>query len=302
MSSYWTKRRRIYAEVEKILANINDDIIEEVPANDGSIAISQPSVDHTPENVVEDSALLRSDVAGPSNASLHDPAPFVSLANANSDSTFHHSIDDNFDFDSNLKSFSSTIGFVSDKVSCPKQPEKNLSDELANWAVGSNISHSALSGLLCILRNYHPDLPKDARSILKTPRTETTVNSIISVSGGSYFHFGLETGLRQCFDQKPSLLPHCNSITFQLCCDGIPLYKSTNDQFWPLLGMLTTPFRSKPFTIGLFYGKSKPSNLDFMDKFIKEYIKLNRNDGFEYNGINMKVSISAVVCDAPARA
>ena len=192
--------------------------MEELPADDGLIAISQPSVDHTPENVVENSALLRNDAAGPNNASLHDPVPFASQANANSDSTFHHFIDDNFN--SNLKSFSSTIGSVSDTVSCPKQPEKNLSDELADWAVGSDISHSALSGLLCILRNYHSDLPKDARSILKTPRTETTANSIISVSGGSYLYFGLETGLKQCFDQKPSLLPHCNSITFQLCCDG----------------------------------------------------------------------------------
>ena len=41
---------------------------------------------------------------------------------------------------------------------------------LADWAVQFSITLTALSSLLCILRQFHPSLPKDARTILKTKR------------------------------------------------------------------------------------------------------------------------------------
>ena len=46
----------------------------------------------------------------------------------------------------------------------------NLQNALAAWAVQFSITLCVLSALLLILRVFHPELPKDARTILKTKR------------------------------------------------------------------------------------------------------------------------------------
>ena len=43
-----------------------------------------------------------------------------------------------------------------------------LPNALADWAVQFSTTLCALSALLLILRAFHPELPKDARTILKT--------------------------------------------------------------------------------------------------------------------------------------
>ena len=45
----------------------------------------------------------------------------------------------------------------------------------------------AISSLLPILRIFHPSLPKDPRTILKTPRS----SNVRAIEGGSYYHFGI---------------------------------------------------------------------------------------------------------------
>lgn len=64
-----------------------------------------------------------------------------------------------------------------------------LEFSLANWAVTHNINHLALSSLLDILRINNPELPKDPRTLLKTPRH--TGSQIKIVEPGFYYHFGL---------------------------------------------------------------------------------------------------------------
>lgn len=57
--------------------------------------------------------------------------------------------------------------------------------------------------------------------------------------------------------------------------DGLPLFSSTNLQFWPILGMLRN-FESFPFAIGIFCGKSKPCPLYlYLEDFLVEmnYLK-----------------------------
>jgi len=63
----------------------------------------------------------------------------------------------------------------------------SLSDSLSNWSVRFGISLVALSALLCILRQYFPELPKNGRTLLKTER----VYDVQELGGGQYYHFGL---------------------------------------------------------------------------------------------------------------
>ena len=91
-------------------------------------------------------------------------------------------------------------------------------------------------------------------------------------------------------------------ISIQINIDVLPLFKSTNDKFLPILGMLDRPSIRKPFIIGLFYGPSKPNNVtEYLKSFVDE-LKHVQADGLEYEGQQYTVSLSAVICDAPARA
>lgn len=49
----------------------------------------------------------------------------------------------------------------------------NLGASLHNWSLTYGVSLVALTALLGLLRLYHPDLPKDARTLLKTKTTTT---------------------------------------------------------------------------------------------------------------------------------
>lgn len=51
------------------------------------------------------------------------------------------------------------------------------------------------------------------------------------------------------------------SIKIQLNIVGLPLFRSSSGQFWPLLGRLENIGKGEPFIIGPFYGNSKLKNV-----------------------------------------
>lgn len=56
-----------------------------------------------------------------------------------------------------------------------------------------------------------------------------------------------------------------------------------------------------PFVTGMFFGEKKPASLDFLQDFVEEMQHLKK-EGFFFEDRNSRVQISAIVCDAPARA
>lgn len=75
-----------------------------------------------------------------------------------------------------------------------KDDEQDLKSSLSSWAVLCRVKHTTLNMLLGMLKRCAKlDLPKDSRTLLKTPRT----NSIIDLKYGTYNHFGIEKGLRE---------------------------------------------------------------------------------------------------------
>jgi len=176
----------------------------------------------------------------------------------------------------------------------------DFADQLSQWAVKFHVTHSAVSALVKILRTKYSNLSKDARTLLSTPNTFEIDKHIQNLSGRSYYHFGIEQGVKQCLHQHVTV-HNLQSVSIQVNVDVVPLFKSNKSQFWPILGMLCKPFRSQPFLIGLFYGVSKPTNLDFMNDFVEEYKHLHQI-GLNYRHTVLPLSVHAFVCDAPARA
>lgn len=167
-----------------------------------------------------------------------------------------------------------------------------LNNLLAEWAVSNNVSTSALRSLLNILKPFHPELPRDPRTLLQTPTTYIVRN----ITGpGHYYHFGISAGIEhvKCPDSGP--------IQLQFNFDGLPLFKSSKIELWPIL-CLVFGSKSKPFVVGIYCGKSKPKKLDeFLFDFILDLEKL-LTDGILLCGVKRQITVHCFVCDAPARA
>lgn len=179
-----------------------------------------------------------------------------------------------------------------------KHPTIPMSKNLVIWATEYNISLAALSSLINnVLREDHPELPKDPRTLLKT---QTSYN-VKTVGGGYYHHFGLAFCVTKKICAEPDIYKNMVSLNIQINIDGQPLFKSSNVQFWPILGMIEVNNVKDPFIVGLFSGTSKPLSInEFLDDFIQEVLTLEQY-GITVQDKTFAIKISAVICDAPAR-
>lgn len=113
-----------------------------------------------------------------------------------------------------------------------KRKEKNsLVDELREWSKSYNISAGAITSLLKILIFYgFTWLPSDYRALLHTPRNI----EISTVSNGKFWYIGIVKTLQQIF----STLTRDIVISLKFNVDGLPLFKSSKLQFWPILASI----------------------------------------------------------------
>lgn len=164
------------------------------------------------------------------------------------------------------------------------------------WALNNNVSHKCLNELISLIHTKYPFLPKDARSLLKTPRLVST----LLLENGSMIYIGIKNQLEKRilsghFLRGSHILLHCN-------IDGIPLYRSSATEFWPILARCSNAIDKSPFCIAVFCGKGKPSPLDtYLHRFITELQELVSN-GIFIDNILFTVEIELFTCDAPARA
>ncbi|XP_011706765.1 PREDICTED: uncharacterized protein LOC105461942 [Wasmannia auropunctata] len=185
---------------------------------------------------------------------------------------------------------SSNVEFENENIT-----DFDLQDVLAVWAVQHQITHTALTALLHRLKK-HPcfsTLSLDARSVLKTPRQQ----EIRTVVPGSYYHFGLLYPVKNII---ASIKENVNCVNIAVNIDGLPLFKSSQQQFWPILGSVL-PYNNV-FLIGIYHGNEKPADAnDFLQDFVNEAKEICEN-GIYINGRNISCRITALICDAPAKA
>lgn len=171
-----------------------------------------------------------------------------------------------------------------------------LTRRLSNWAITYGISHIALTALLAILCLYHPELPKDARTILHTKISYT----VKELCNGFYHYFGIKSAIAQTLSRQKKKMVSGSCLRLQISIDGLPLFKSSNLQLWPILGLLVTVPMKEPVVIGLFSGNKKPDScVTFLEDFVTELEELQK--GFEFEGKHFTLRLDSVICDTPAR-
>lgn len=178
---------------------------------------------------------------------------------------------------------------------------------IAKLAIDFNIPHIAINSLLTSLRKHScfSELSKDARTILSTNKNAMSMNNNIirSVHHGRYYHFGLKNGILTNYNFLPSVSsdnPTPNIIRVAVGIDGLPILKSTSQQFWPILGYIV-PNNHAVFPIGIYLGMEKPADSnDFIFDFVSEAKDLILN-GIRINNKLYSVSIHFICCDTPAK-
>lgn len=213
-----------------------------------------------------------------------------------------YEVDDQQCFVENEEIFFETIPSSDSSSESDTDEKDDLAVQLAEWATKFGTSHTCINELLRILRAYHVCLPKDARTLLKTAK----VYDIHEIAGGSYYYFGISENLRSLISHSPEPLESIEVISLQLNIDGLPLFKSSNAQFWPILGRTVIPFVSRPFTIGLFVGKQKPQDVsEYTQQLIQELdVLIHTGITITLNEVDHHIgfSLACVICDTPARA
>jgi len=125
-----------------------------------------------------------------------------------------------------------------------------LSNWLCLWKVRHNITHIALSELLNKLCTCgHTDLPKDARTLLNTPRN-TIVQEL--TENQSFFHYGLKKTIIEQLTRTKFIIKN-KIILIDLNIDGLPISKSSKSQIWPILGKIHGDKAFTPFVISAYH-------------------------------------------------
>lgn len=124
-------------------------------------------------------------------------------------------------------------------------PCNDLKRKLADWAPNHNISHSAFSELLHILVLSGLDLPRDPRNLLTT----ITTNEVKEIGHGSYYHFGVSNAIISQLSRESD--PSTDTLTLRVNIDGLPLFRSSKMELWPILAKIKELPRSNVIIIGL---------------------------------------------------
>jgi hypothetical protein len=182
----------------------------------------------------------------------------------------------------------------------PRLSTTDVVADLAGIVTHYNLPRKATNDLLELLRKSgrfnKEDIPKDAKTILGTPRHV----DVVKKCGGEYVYFGIQHWITSLFENR-SNNAILQQVSIDVNIDGIPIQKSSNLQLWPILCSLVG-IDIPPFCVAIFCGDKKPDNVtEYLDDFVNEAISLIQN------GVIMKdkmvpFCIRAFFCDAPARA
>ena len=281
--SYWTKRRKIRKVVAAHMKEIADSVL--APVNSSCFSTSTESDiagQLTVQNVEMEAIGDESDDTSEGVTSLAADLSSITGCMSSGCNELQHAVSD---------PDSDAVFSTDDEL----ELEVDLPEKLAEWAKQFKIPMNATSALLAILHDDHPNLPKDARTLLATQ----VYTDIKIVAGGEYYHFGVEPGLVAYVRSTPDA---SETVSVQINIDGLPIFKSTGAQLWPILGMVENQCRKSPFVIGIFCGDSKPTSAaEFLKQFVDECYEL-QSQGFIVDDVHHSFRISAIICDAPAKA
>ena len=137
--------------------------------------------------------------------------------------------------------------------------KNKLISDLKCWAIKIRVNNVQMKGLLNIWnkRVPLPHLPKDPRTLFKTPNI-VPIFLDPNIEKEQYWYYGLKKALIDIL-QNIRNLPRILSLNFNI--DGVPISRSSNECFWPILFNVHEIEYLKPAIISIYHGYSKYINI-----------------------------------------
>lgn len=162
-----------------------------------------------------------------------------------------------------------------------------------------NLTTNVTEAILSLLREFEvANLPKTYRALMGTPSGPLDISL---KAGGSYYHVGIETVLKELTALE--LLSGKNTLNLTCHVDGISLTGSSTLKSWPILGLFhDLPANIRPFLIGFYVGYVDPNDIDaFLERLVSDLI-IGKTEGFRVTE-NGTIFIDKIrfLCDAMAR-
>lgn len=111
----------------------------------------------------------------------------------------------------------------------------------------------------------HESLPKDFRTLLKTPKIVT----IERMGEGQLWYRGVKTSLSSLEDLES------DHVLANFHFDGLPISSSSKQQFWPILMNLANVSNIEPMPDAIYYGPGKPPSANaYLRQFFDEMKEL----------------------------
>lgn len=79
---------------------------------------------------------------------------------------------------------------------------------------------------------------------------------VLEKAGGQYQYFGVLNAITGLLYANKAQLEQNMCVNLQANIDGLPLFRSSTTQLWPILGHVQN-FQSDPVVLGLFCGTKK---------------------------------------------
>ncbi|KFB38698.1 hypothetical protein ZHAS_00006098 [Anopheles sinensis] len=173
-------------------------------------------------------------------------------------------------------------------------------EEIRSFVLDANLPNIHCNRLLGILRRYTTEnFPKDSRTFLETYRDKTH-RTILNIQGGQFWY----QGIRACVDFELSNIkpPTVDTVHINVSVDGLPLHDKGPAQFWPILIDVFEMPEAPVMTVGVFYGDSKPANIEeYLRPFVDDINEVQEN-GITIGGKPVQLRLRAIIADSPARA
>lgn len=175
----------------------------------------------------------------------------------------------------------------------------SLAEELLFLFLTYNPPRRFIEHLLALLRQHGvPGIPSSVYLLMKSLKSVSI--DILNIEKGDFAYLGVQQNLEFLIDKGflLSSLKESALINLKLNIDGLPLFRSSRINLWPVL--MQAADCKKVVPISVFCGIGKPKLEPFSQRLCAELIDLQKN-GFSYRGLRVKIGSIMCVCDSPAR-
>ncbi|KAL7290008.1 hypothetical protein TKK_0015739 [Trichogramma kaykai] len=211
--------------------------------------------------------------------------------------------ENSFSLNEDDDSSQSSCSWSDDSFSSEEEPDTlfDFEKRLGDVFESTNMTHVQMKKILEVLHT-HPCfryLPKDIRTILKTPRASAP---IIPSAGGEYLHLGFEEADSIILNSSlQNRIP--DKLLIDFFTDEAALDKNSNIRIWPIEIRIPNIDRSDPEVVGVWKGDVKPTDsVELMKPFVDDILSVNNSGGVFYNNIQIPFEIRCFIADSPARA